>query len=51
MVLVWEKSVGLSDSSPRRGHFLAVALMLPAQKFDLLIVPEMTGLGNGTHAY
>ena len=48
---VWERPVGLSDSSPQSGHFLGEALSLPAQKFDFLIVPEVTGLGNGAHAY
>lgn len=48
VVEAWEEPVGFSDSSPQSGHLLGVDLMLPAQKFDLLIVPEGMGLGNGS---
>ena len=47
MEKAWEKPTGLSDSSSQRGHFLDVALRLPTQKFDLVIFPEVMGLGNG----
>ena len=49
VVKAWEEPVGFSNkSSLQSGHLLGVDLMLPAQKFDLLIVPGGMGLGNGS---
>lgn len=51
VVKAWEEPIGFSDSSPQSGHLRDMGLMLPAQKFDLLIVPERMGLGMGPCLY
>lgn len=48
VVKAWEEPIDFSDTSPQSGHLLDVDLMLPAQKFDLLIVPEGMELMNGS---